>query len=192
MSTAQRRDLPRHYEGQVLVGAPIEDVFSHIDDHSRLSSHMNRSSWMMGGGRMDIQVDQGRGQQIGSKIRLAGTVCGLRLSVEEIVTERAVPYRKTWETIGQPRLLIIGHYEMGFELSPDSSVSMLRVFINYALPERGWGRWLGIIFANYYARWCTSKMLNDTARHFREAGKVEFSNDRVNGQPLRTRPESRR
>src|SRR5688572_23510894 len=133
MSTTPRRDLPRHYEGKVTVGAPIEDVFGHIDDHSRLSSHMNRSAWMMGGGRMEIHVDEGRGQQIGSKIRLAGTVCGLRLSVEEVVAERVAPYRKTWETIGHSRLLIIGHYQMGFELSPDSGGSMLRVFINYSL-----------------------------------------------------------
>jgi hypothetical protein len=192
MSTTPNRDLPRHYEGKAIVGAPIEDVFGHIDDHSRLSSHMNRSSWVMGGGRMEIQVDEGRGQQIGSKIRLAGTVCGLRLSVEEIVTERAVPYRKTWKTIGHPRLLIIGHYQMGFELSPDSARSILRVFINYALPDRGWGRWLGILFANFYARWCTEKMLKDTVRHFRNAGQVQLSNDSVDDQPLRTKFESRR
>ena len=192
MSATQRRNLPRHYEGKVLIGAPIEDVFSHIDDHSRLSSHMNRSSWMMGGGRMDIQVDEGHGQQIGSKIRLTGTVCGLRLSVEEIVTERAVPYHKTWETIGQPRLLIIGHYQMGFALARDSDGSMLRVFINYALPERGWGRWLGIIFANYYARWCTGKMLNDTVRDFRDAAQLQVSSDRISDPRLRTKPESRR
>jgi hypothetical protein len=68
-----RRESDRHYENKALVRAPLEDVFSHIDDHSRLSSHMNRSSWMMGGGRMEIQVDESRGQQIGSKIRLAGS-----------------------------------------------------------------------------------------------------------------------
>jgi len=192
MSTTPRPDLPRHYEGNAIVGAPIEDVFNHIDDHSRLSSHMNRSSWMMGGGRMDIQVDEGRGQKIGSKIRLAGIVCGIRLSVEELVTERAVPYRKTWETIGQPRLLIIGHYQMGFELSPDSAGTMLRIFIDYALPERGWGRWLGIVFANYYARWCTDKMLNDTVRHFRDARQIRSPNDGLVDHPLRTKPESQR
>jgi hypothetical protein len=168
MSTTRNRDEPRHYEGKVFVGAPIEDVFSHIDDHRRLSSHMNRSSWMMGGGRMDIQADEDRGQRVGSKIRLAGTVCGLRLSVEEIVTERAFPYRKTWKTIGQPRLLIIDHYQMGFELAPDGAGSMLRVFIQYVLPSRGCGHWLGLLFANYYARWCTNKMLNDTVLHFKE------------------------
>ena len=141
---------------------------------------------------MEIQVDEGRGQQIGSKIRLAGTVCGLRLSVEEIVTERAVPYRKAWKTIGHPRLLIIGHYQMGFALARDSAGSMLRVFINYALPERGWGRWLGIIFANYYARWCTDKMLNDTVRDFRDAAQLQVSSDRISDPRLRTKPESRR
>jgi hypothetical protein len=108
------------------------------------------------------------------------------------VTEHAAPYRKTWETIGRPHLLVIGHYQMGFELSPERAGSSLRVFITYALPEQGWERWLGILFANYYARWCTNRMLSDTARHFRAAAQVRFSNDRFNDQLLRTRPESRR
>ena len=57
---------------------------------------------MMGGGRMQIELDAGRGQTVGSRIRLSGRVFGLTLSVEEIVTERVPPQRKVWETIGSP------------------------------------------------------------------------------------------
>ena len=164
--------LSRHYESKALIVAGIEDVFAHMDDHSQLSSHMSRSSWLMGGGRMEIQLDAGRGQQIGSVIRLAGRVFGCRLSVEEIVTERVVPYRKAWETRGRPRLLIVGNYRMGFELAPMESGLLLRVFIDYSLPEQPLGYWLGRLFANYYARWCTQKMVKDTVRHFSSAPKV--------------------
>ena len=166
MSDIGRHDLARHYESKAIVRAAIGEVFAHVDDHTQFSSHMNQSSWLMGGSRMEIHLDDGRGQKPGSRIRLTGTVFGCRLSVEEVVTERVVRYKKTWETIGHPRLLIIGHYRMGFELSPDNERAMLRVFIDYALPEQGVGRWFGFLFANFYARWCTQRMLNDTVRHF--------------------------
>ena len=97
-----------HEESSGLVSATAERVFAHLDDHARLSSHMSRSSWMMGGGRMATVLDARRGQSVGSVIRLEGTALGVRLLVEEVVAEREPPRRKTWETIGVPRLLVIG------------------------------------------------------------------------------------
>ena len=158
--------LPYHYESGGIVHSPMEVVFARIDDHTRLSSHMSESSWKMGGGRMRVEVDEGRGQQVGSRIRLAGAVLGIALAVEEVVTERNPPSRKVWETIGSPRLLVIGHYRMGFELSPRGTESGLRVFIDYALPDGAAARWLGRLFGKYYARWCTQQMVDDAVKHF--------------------------
>lgn len=161
--------MPIHpYESQGFVQSPVDRVFSYIDDHSRLSSHMSKSSWKMGGGRMQTILDADQGKVIGSKIRLAGRVFGIEVSVEEIVTERNPPYRKVWETTGTPRLLVIGHYRMGFELSPQGNGSLLRVFIEYALPERAPARWLGRVFGRFYARWCTQQMVDDAVMHFVE------------------------
>ncbi len=115
---------------------------------------------------MKVEVDAGRGQKVGSRIRLAGRVLGIDLSVDEVVTERNPPSRKVWETTGSPRLLVIGHYRMGFELSPQGSESVLRVFIDYALPKTAAAHWLGRLFGRYYARWCTQQMVDGTVRHF--------------------------
>ena len=115
---------------------------------------------------MTTELDEGRGRQVGSRIRLAGRVFGVELSVEEIVTERSPPLRKVWETIGTPRLLVIGHYRMGFELAAQGSSSMLRVFIDYALPQRAPVWWLGRLLGRQYARWCTQRMVEDAAKHF--------------------------
>ena len=158
--------LPYHYESSGVVHSAIEQVFARIDDHTRLSSHMTESSWMMGGSRMKLEVDAGRGQKVGSRIRLAGRVLGIDLSVDEVVTERSPPFRKVWETTGSPRLLVIGHYRMGFELSPQGSESVLRVFIDYALPKTAAAHWLGRLFGRYYARWCTQQMVDGAVRHF--------------------------
>lgn len=158
--------LPRHGESNALVSASPERVFAFIDDHERLSSHMSQSSWQMGGGRMKTSLDNGRGQRVGSHIRMSRSVLGLELSLDEVVTERAPPRRKAWETVGSPRLLVIGPYRMGFEVTQAGSGSTLRVFIDYAFPTAWPGRWLGRVFGGYYARWCTQSMVNDAARQF--------------------------
>jgi AhpD family alkylhydroperoxidase len=158
--------LALRYECSGVVLAPPERVFPHLDDHARLSSHMSESSWMMGGGRMQIELDADHGRKAGSRIRLAGRVLGIRLSVEEVVTERNPPRRKVWETTGVPKLLVIGRYRMGFELSPSGNDSVLRVFIEYALPAKAPARWLGRLLGGCYARWCARRMVEDAVKRF--------------------------
>ena len=159
--------LPLRYASTGFVESPMDQVFAHIDDHMRLSSHMGKPSWRTGGGRFETLIDEGRGQKVGSRIRLSGRAFGVDLSAEEIVVERDPPRRKVWETTGAPRLLVIGHYRMGFELAAYESGSLLGVFIEYALPVRAPARWLGRLFGPYYARWCTRQMVDDAVTHFR-------------------------
>lgn len=168
--------LPLRYAGSGFVQSPVEQVFAHLDDHARLSSHMSKPSWSTGGGRLEIQIDEGRGQKVGSRIRLSGRVVGVDLSVEEIVVERDPPRRKVWETIGAPKLLVIGHYRMSFELAAYGSGSLLGVLIEYALPERAPARWLGRLFGRYYARWCTQQMVDDAVNHFEARPETQLSN----------------
>ena len=168
--------LPLRYDSSGSVRSPMEQVFAHLDDHTRLSSHMSERSWRTGGGRMETEIDEGRGQTVGSRIRLSGRVFGVELSVEEIVVERDPPRRKVWETTGAPKLLVIGHYRMGFQLSAQGTGSMLRVFIEYALPERAPARWLGRLFGRYYARWCTQQMVDDAVNHFEARPATQLSN----------------
>jgi hypothetical protein len=68
---------------------------------------------MMGGGRMTYEFDEGRGQAIGSNIKRGGSAFGLDLSIDEVIIERDPPRRKVWRTVGHPRLLVVGAYEMG-------------------------------------------------------------------------------
>lgn len=160
---------PRHCSAAVEIRATPSEVFAFADDHDRLSSHMSRSSWAMGGGSMTIEVDDRKGRSVGSKLRLRGTVFGFRLEVEEVVTERTPPWLKTWETIGEPRLIVIGAYRMGFAIKDLGDASRLTVSIGYALPRRAAWRWFGLLFGRAYARWCTGRMARDTAGHFRAA-----------------------
>lgn len=97
---------------------------------------------------------------------LAGSVLGIHLAVDESVIERDPPRRKVWETTGVPRLLVVGPYRMGFEITSTDDAARLRVFIDYSLPARSLSRWLGYLFGGYYAKWCTERMVDDAAKSF--------------------------
>ena len=158
---------PHHVESRVVVSAPAHALFAYVDDHTRLSAHRRQSSWMMAGSRLAIAWDASEGRTVGVRIRLRGRVLGLPLAVEEIVIERQPPLRKVWETTGTPRLLVMGQYRMGYEITPQGDASLLRVFIDDGLPGPLPVRWLGRLFGHCYARWCTQRMADDTVQHFR-------------------------
>lgn len=148
-----------------MVTASAELVFARLDDQTRLAEHMGRSSMMMGGGRMTYEFDEDKGQAVGSHIRMGGTAFGLRLSLDEVVTERDPPRHKVWQTVGVPSLIIMGSYTMGFEIDPKAGESQLLVWIDYDLPDRGPGRWMPAVAA-FYGRWCVTQMVRDAVANF--------------------------
>ena len=159
------RSYPSHFETSVPIAAEPGAIFEYLDDHERLSDHMMKSSGMMAGGAMHFDYDAGRGKSVGSVIRMSGRILGMSLSVEEAVIERAPPQRKIWETCGIPRLIVIGHYRMGFEVTPTRQDCSLRIFIDYE-PPSGPLRLLGLLAGGWYARWCVRSMANGAAGYF--------------------------
>lgn len=85
--------------------------------------------------------------------------------LDEVVTVREPPAHKAWRTVGQLNLLVVGGYEMGFDLMPEGSGSRLTVWIDYKLPARGFGRWLPFL-GRMYARWCIEQMTTDARDAF--------------------------
>ena len=102
----------RHEEHSAPINASVERVFDQLDDQTFLTEHMRRRSWKMGWGTMDSVVDAQQGRSVGSHIVLRGRVFGLHLYLHEVVTMREPPLAKTWETVGEPRLLVIGPYRI--------------------------------------------------------------------------------
>ena len=165
-------NYPIHHQSQVDIDIDAASLFALLDDHRRLTGHMEKPSLMMAGAVMHTETDALEGQAVGSVIRISGRVLGLGLAVEEVVTERAPPSHKTWETRGEPRLLVIGAYRMGFTISPSAGRTRLVVFIDYQLPPHGLANVLGRLlplalgivggtFGRAYAGWCTQRMTSD-------------------------------
>ena len=165
MST-NSNSYPRHHRSEVDVRVEAQVLFAHLYDHRRLAGHMEKPSLMMAGATMRVETDALKGQAVGSVIRITGRVLGVSLAVDEVVTERVPPLRKTWETRGEPQLLVIGAYRMGFTIAAQGNRSRLVVFIDYELPPRGFTRGLGLLFGRAYAAWCTRRMANDAVAAF--------------------------
>ena len=158
--------MSQRFESVVAIAATPEQVFAHLDDQTRLAAHMERPSAMMGGGRMTYEFDAGRGQVVGSRIRMGGSAFGLSLAVDEVVAERDPPRRKVWRTAGATRLIILDAYDMGFDLEPTATGSRLCVWITYTLPRAGARRLLGLLMAPGYAHWCVGRMARDAVDFF--------------------------
>jgi hypothetical protein len=113
---------------------------------------------------METVLDAQRGRSVGWHIVLRGRAFGLRLNLDEVVTTRQPPLTKTWQTVGEPRLLVIGPNRMGFTLTPGGTAVGLRVAIDYELPTKGLSWLRGRLFGRAYATWCTRRMVPD-AQH---------------------------
>ena len=160
------RDVTQHFESSVDLKAPCAAVFEHLHDFTKFGEHMMRSSWMMAGSAMRYEFDDARGRAQGATVRLLGSFLGLRLQIDERVVERAPPYRKSWETLGRARMIILKGYRMGFDLTAQGTGSGLRVFIDYVLPERGLTRLIGRAFGSMYARWCVRSVVEGAIARF--------------------------
>lgn len=158
--------MNHHYEASDHVAATPADVFDRLDDQTRLGEHMVKPSAMMGGGKMTFTFDEGRGQAVGSHIRMGGEAFGLKLAVDEVVTERQPPSRKVWKTVGATDLLVIDQYEMGFGLEPEGPGSRLRVWIDYTLPPNAVAAFASAPLAAIYAHWCVDRMVQDSRAFF--------------------------
>lgn len=156
----------KHIEETVSVAALPDAIFTYADNHRNFSAHMNQSSWMMGGGKMETKVDEGEGKKVGSHITMSGRVFGINLFLDEVITVHEPPRQKEWQTVGKINLLVIDHYTLGFKISPDETGSRFTVYIDYDLPKTWKTRALGILFGGMYAKWCVRQMTQGVQNQF--------------------------
>lgn len=156
----------KHLENNIQIEATPEEVFAFADNQLNFSSHMNTSSWMLGGGSMETDIDSLNGQAVGSHIKMYGKAFGFKLFLDEVITLHEPPYRKEWQTVGELKILVIGHYKLGFEITPDEKGVNFRVYIDYEKPSRFIEQMLYIVLSGVYANWCVNQMIDGVKKHF--------------------------
>lgn len=159
-------DNKKRYEKTAYIQADAANIFAYADNHANFSSHMNTSSWMMGGGSMNTEVDADKGQKVGSHIKMSGTVFGVQLYLDEVITVHNPPHKKEWQTVGDINLLVIDHYTLGFEITPQESGTILKVYIDYLPPRSARTYLIGLLFGHMYAKWCVEQMIKGVTDHF--------------------------
>lgn len=153
------RAFSRHEESSATIRAAPESVFAFLDTHENIAAHMNRPNWAMLGGSMTTAIDNLAGKAVGSVIRIEGKVLGISLSLAEKIVRHEPPRLKSWETIGIPRLIVIGGYSMGFYIIPAGDGCLVTVYIDYEFPLNRPGQWLGRLLGPAYARWCINRII---------------------------------
>ena len=150
----------------VEIAASSDVVFTYVDDIRNVGMHMTeRSSMPMMGSKLRLEVLPGPQTGEGATYRYSGTVMGFSVDFTERVT-RYVPGReKVWRTTGNPKLVIIGSYEMRIVVEPrPAHRARLRISIAYVLPRTRIWRIVGTVFAGPYSRWCLRRMCEDAKR----------------------------
>ncbi len=161
----------------VEIQAPAQEVFAHIDDIRNVGWHMTeQSSMAMMGSKLTVEVLSEQKTGLGATYRYSGTIMGLTLDFSESVTKYVANREKVWRTIGEPRLLIMASYEMRLSIEPQPpSSSRLTISIAYELPRSQFWRFLGILLAGWYSRWCLQRMCRDTKRVLEARSRPEAS-----------------
>jgi len=150
----------------VEIQAPAHEVFAHIDDIRNVGWHMTeQSSMAMMGSKLKLEVRSEQRTGLGATYRYSGKMMGLTLDFSESVTKYVPNREKVWRTIGEPRLLIMSSYEMRLAVEPQPpSSSRLTISIAYELPRSWCWRFVGILLAGWYSRWCLRRMCQDAKR----------------------------
>jgi hypothetical protein len=158
------REYPHHLEDSVILQATPESLFSFLDDHRNLGAHMSGGkSAMLGMGGMTLKLDGQRGKKMGAHIVMTGSAFGFKLFIDEIVSERQVSVRKSWETL-RSEIVVIGHYRLGFLLAAEKNGTRVTVQIDYE--NSATHPILSFLGGKLYAKWCVRQMLSAVTSKF--------------------------
>lgn len=148
-------------ERVALYPSPPEKVFQCLDDLSVTGMHMTQSSMMMMGSNLDLKFLSPNQTGLGTTYRWNGKMMGMQMDFTVKVTKWLPGEEKTWETIGESKMIIYSWYRMNLLLKTIPTGTSAKLSISYEKPEGLWNRLLSFFFANWYCRWCLRHMMED-------------------------------
>ena len=146
----------------ILIRSTPEKVFAQMDDFSKTGMHMNESSMMMMGSKLNLEQLSINPTGVNAKYRWYGRMMGMTMDFCEIVTKWQPPVLKEWETVGEAQIIIMSWYRMWFEIAPAENGSKAKLSISYLPPKQWYYKILSFLFAGWYCNWCLNNMLNDS------------------------------
>lgn len=144
--------------------ASPEQVFKAIDDLGVTGMHMTQSSMMMMGSKLNLEFLTANHTGFGSKYRWTGKMVGMKMDFTVEVTQWIDGKEKTWETLGDPKLIILSWYKMHLRVFPVSTGVKAELSITYERPKSLFYKMLSFLSADWYCKWCLKKMLGDARK----------------------------
>lgn len=145
-----------------IYNAPAEKVFSYLDDLGVTGMHMTRSSAMMMGNKLHLEFLTKHHNGLGSKYRWTGTMMGMNMDFTVEVTNWIEGVEKTWETVGESKMIIYSWYRMHLVVYPKENGTQAELSITYEKPKGRFARMISILAADWYCSWCLKNMLSDS------------------------------
>ena len=148
---------------EVYPASP-QKVFHDLDDLGVTGMHMTKSSAMMMGSKLHLEYLTANHAGPGSKYRWTGTMMGMKMDFTVEVTKWIETVEKTWETIGEAKMIIYSWYRMHLLVSPKGNTTEAELSITYKRPKGWFAKIISFLFADWYCNWCLKNMLSDCKR----------------------------
>ncbi len=148
--------------------APPGKVFDCIDDLGVTGTHMTKSNAMMMGSKLKLEFITPNKKGPGTLYRWTGTMMGMAMDFTVKVTQWTAGSEKTWETIGDTKLIIYSWYRMHLKVQPIPEGAFAELSISYQPPAGRFNQIISFVFAGWYCRWCLKKMLGDAKRYLHQ------------------------
>lgn len=153
----------RMVEKTLIINANPQDVFAFMDDINNTGMHMTETNPQMMGSKLNLEWLTDHKTGLNTKYKWTGKVIGMKMRFTVIVTNWEDGKSKTWETIGDTKMIVISWYRMYLELKPnEDGTTTAKLGILYTKPKN----LLGFFLGKRYSIWCVKSMLNDTQKHF--------------------------
>lgn len=154
----------RKIERNVIINAKPEEVFAFMDDINNTGMHMTKSNAQMMGSKLNLEWLTENKTGLNSKYKWTGKVLGMKMKFIVLVTQWDNSKSKTWETVGDAKMIVISWYRMYLELTPnENGTTSAKLGILYTKSKNV----LGFMLGKRYSVWCVKSMLKDTQKHFK-------------------------
>lgn len=155
----------RKIEKTVIMNAKPDEVFAFMDDINNTGMHMTKSNAQMMGSKLNLEWLTEHKTGLHTRYRWIGKVMGMKMKFTVIVTQWDNGKSKTWETIGDAKMIVISWYRMYLELKPnEDGTTSAKLGILYTKSKN----LPGFLLGRWYSKWCVKSMLGDTRKHFRK------------------------
>jgi hypothetical protein len=146
----------------IFINATPDKVFAYMDNLSNTGMHMTQSSSMMMGSKLQLTQLSENATGLNSKFRWSGNMMRFKMDFTVKVTNWIKDREKTWEIVGEAKMIILKWYQMHLVISPEGENAKAELNISYEKPDNILFRIISFFLGPFYANWCLKNMLNDS------------------------------